>query len=239
MTARLLVGLALVAVALAGCGGAGPAGEDGTARLWVTRDKGEELLIDKRVAAGQTLLRALRAEADVDTRYGGRYVQAIDGIEGSSSAHRDWFWFVNGVAGDRSATEYRLRDGDVAWWDYRDWAEDAEELQVVVGAFPEPFVRGYDGRARPAVVRYATASLQPDAERIGAAIGADSVVPSSAPVEEGANILELVSGEERFRAAQREPGTGPKSPVQFTFAGDVDDLLAGQDGPYARRFEVP
>jgi hypothetical protein len=119
---RLSVPLLLVALALAGCGGEGPTAADGTARLWVTRDRGSEVLVDTTVPAGQTLLRALRARAKVTTRYGGGFVQSIEGVKGSARRNRDWFWFVNGLAGDRSAASYRLRDGDVAWWDYRDWS---------------------------------------------------------------------------------------------------------------------
>ena len=59
------------------------------------------------VPAGQSLLRALRSETKVDTRYGGGFVQSIDGLEGSARRHEDWFWFVNGLAGDRSAASYR------------------------------------------------------------------------------------------------------------------------------------
>ena len=99
------------------------------------------------------------------TRYGGGFVQSIDGVEGSARRHEDWFWFVNGLAGDRSAASYRLRDGDVAWWDYRDWSGDAETLEVVAGAFPEPFLHGYDGKVRPVAVRYGP-GLRPGAERI-------------------------------------------------------------------------
>ena len=98
-------------------------------------------------------MRALAAEADVETRYGGRFVQSVNGIEGSLGEQRDWFWFVNGYEGDRSAASYKLRDGDVAWLDYRGWEREGE-ARVVVGAFPEPFVHGYDGKTRPAVVRY-------------------------------------------------------------------------------------
>ena len=132
---------------LAGCGGAAGEGE-GTAQLWVTRDRGAKLLLDTEVEAGQTLMRALASEVDVETRYGGRYVQAVNGVEGGLAAQRDWFWFVNGYEGDRSAASYRLHDGDVAWFDYRAWQREGE-ARVVVGAFPEPFVHGYAGRTRP------------------------------------------------------------------------------------------
>ena len=100
---RLCIGLLLAALALAGCGGEGPTADDGTARLWVTRDRGASVLLDVEVPAGQTLLRALKSEAKVETRYGGGFVQSIDGLEGSARRHEDWFWFVNGLAGDRSA----------------------------------------------------------------------------------------------------------------------------------------
>ena len=144
MKRRYLSPLLLVALALAGCGGAGPTAADGTARLWVTRDRGRSLLVAATIPAGQTLLRALRSKAKLTTRYGGGFIQSIDGIEGSARQHKDWFWFVNGLAGDRSAASYRLRNGDVAWWDYRDWSGDAQTLEVVPGAFPEPFLHGYD-----------------------------------------------------------------------------------------------
>src|SRR5262245_48738114 len=126
MLRRVVPLLLAAALAVAGCGGGG----DGEATLWVTRDQGREVLVDAHVHAGQTLLRALRSRADVETRYGGRFVQAIEGVEGSLDSQRDWFWFVNGVEGDRSAAEYRLHDGDVAWWDFRSWA-DAERVPVV------------------------------------------------------------------------------------------------------------
>ena len=78
----------LVALALAGCGGAGPTAADGTAQLWVTRDRGSEVIVDTDVPAGQTLLRALKSKAKVSTRYGGGFVQSIEGVEGSARRHR-------------------------------------------------------------------------------------------------------------------------------------------------------
>ena len=228
-------GLLLAALALAGCGGEEPAGDTGSARLLVTRDRGNELLLDERVDAGQTLLRALRGVADVDTSYGGQYVDAIEGIEGDASEQRDWFWFLNGVLGDRSAAAYRLRDGDVAWWDYREWAHDAESLRVVVGTFPEPFLHGFDGGVRESVVRYAP-GLEEDALRVARVIGAEDVAPEGEPVPADASVFVLASGAERFEADVRGDSASPSAPVEFVFAGDVDRLLAGA---YERRLSVP
>lgn len=192
-------------------------------------------MLDERVDAGQTLLRALRGVADVDTSYGGQYVDAIEGIRGDSSEQRDWFWFLNGLLGDRSAAAYRLRAGDVAWWDYREWVDDAESLRVVVGAFPEPFLHGFDGDVHESVVRYAH-GLEEDAQRVAAVIGAEDVAPEGEPVPADASVFVLASGPERFEADVRGDSASPSAPVEFVFAGDVDRLLAGA---YERRLSVP
>jgi hypothetical protein len=225
----------LAALALAGCGGVRPSAADGTAQLWVTRDRGASVLVEATVPAGQTLLRALRSKARVSTRYGGGFVQSIDGVAGSGSGHRDWFWFVNGLAGDRSAASYRLRAGDVAWWDYRDWAGDATTLEVVAGAFPEPFKHGYGGHMHPAAVRFAP-GLRAGAERVAKVLGTADVAPLGVVAAGGANLFELVTGSPHLAAAMRSPGTGPSGAVSFSFAGSVDALLAGD---FRRRFASP
>ena len=106
MTRRALAALAVL-VLLAGCGSFGAGGEEGTATLWVTRDRGAEVLLDVQVDAGQTLMRALASKVELETRYGGRFVQSIDGLAGSLENQHDWFWFVNGYEGDRSASRAR------------------------------------------------------------------------------------------------------------------------------------
>jgi hypothetical protein len=133
------LGLLLAVLALVACGGGGSGG--GKATLWITRDRGTHVLLVRSVPAGLTAMQALDRMADIETRYGGRFVQSIDGIEGSLSGERDWFYFVNGIEGDRSAAEVRLHPGDVEWWDYRSWAKRMSQ-PVVVGAFPEPFLDG-------------------------------------------------------------------------------------------------
>lgn len=234
MTRRLTLALLLAAasLALAGCGGAER--HAGTATLWITRDRGSSVLVDTSVPAGQTLLRALRSKAKVGTRYGGRFVQSIDGVDGSLAKRRDWFWFVNGVAGDRSAVEYRLRPGDVAWWDYRDWTSDTD-VAVVVGAFPEPFVHGYAGNVRPAAVVYRRPADRRHAAAIAKLIHAQRISRNAASLPRNWNVFELLPGPTRF-VARRRSGGRPTDPVLMTFSGNVGALLAGA---YARRFSVP
>jgi len=129
-----LAAAVVLALALAGCGGAR---EHGRATLWVTRDRGDRVLFTGTVPAGLTAMQALERVQTVKTRYGGRFVQAIGGIQGDASKQRDWFYFVNGVEADRGAAEVRLHGGDVEWWDYRSWRH-AVSVPVVVGAWPEP-----------------------------------------------------------------------------------------------------
>jgi hypothetical protein len=215
----------LALVLLAGCGGSA-GGEEGTAQLWVTRDRGAEVLVDAEVDAGQTLMRALASEVELETRFGGRFVQAIDGLSGTLAGQRDWFWFVNGYEGDRSAAEYRLRPGDVAWLDYRSWKAEGE-ARVVVGAFPEPFLHGYDGRVREAVVRHAP-GLEERAQELAEEIGATAVAALGEPVPEGANVLEVLDGPARLVGELLGQTAG--DPVRFEIAGDPD---------YERRYAVP
>jgi hypothetical protein len=187
------------------------------------------------VPAGLTAMQALDREADVETRYGGRYVHAIEGLEGSLAGRRDWFYFVNGFDGDRSAADYELRDGDVAWWDYRSWRERMRE-PVVVGAFPEPFLHGYAGQTRPAVVRYQP-GLRRGAEAIGRVLRARSVLPASSATPAGANVFLLVKGPTRFTAGLRNESAAAGAPVRFVFAGDAVRLARDPDR-YRFRYEV-
>jgi hypothetical protein len=224
---RLL--LLLLAPLLLGCG----AGEEsGTASLWITRDRGASVVLVTKVPAGLTAMQALRRKADVETRYGGRYVQAIGGVEGSLSGGRDWFYFVNGVEADRSAAEYRLRPGDVEWWDFRSWRGRTAQ-QVVVGAFPEPFVHGYDGRVSPVVVRYEQARLRDAARAIAARVDADDVRPQSVAVPERSDVLTVVGGPTRLEATREASGR-----IRFVASADVARRLARDPAAYRFRYEV-
>lgn len=157
---RRVRALAAVAVVLAGlvpgtagCGfGEGAEKEGGAATLRVTRDFGHRSLgsvrLDK-VHEGDTVMRMLRSKFDVTTRFGGRFVQSIDGLTGQGAGGQvDWFFFVNGVEADRGAAEWNLSPGDRIQWDRRDWGA-AMRVPAIVGAYPAPFTTGIEGRRRP------------------------------------------------------------------------------------------
>ena len=54
-------------------------------------------------------------------RYGGRFVQAIDGLAGDQSHGMAWLYFINGIQANVGAADYTLHPGDHEWWDYRYW----------------------------------------------------------------------------------------------------------------------
>ena len=133
----------LLALVLAGCGGSGRG--RGTATLWVTEDRGAHVLFSGSVPAGLNGIQAVETKLKITTRYGGRYLQSVDGISGSLGSQRDWFFYVDGIEGNRSAAEVKLHPGQVLWWDYRHWTGSTMHIPLVLGAYPEPFVRALPG----------------------------------------------------------------------------------------------
>jgi len=145
------------AAAAAGCGfGPGPSSV-GTATLTVTRDYGSRTLVDETETdprSSETVLRFLDREADITTRYGGGFVQSINGLAGAERGGRryDWFFYVNGIESPIGSTQVHVHGGDRIWWDYRDWTS-AIRVPAVVGSWPEPFARASaDGGSRAILV---------------------------------------------------------------------------------------
>ena len=214
--------LALLVVAV-GCGSQA----SGKAEVWITRDRGAVVVRTATVPAGLTAMQGLERVAKVSSRYGGRYVHAVDGVaEGGRDA---WFYYVNGYLADRSAAEYRLRPGDVEWWDYRSWEDPAQD-PVVVGAFPEPFLHGYDGKRRPAVVVSSDRALgRRLAKFVHGRLGSPSL---------NANVLEVVSrAGPRLSARLVRPQAG--APIRFVVAATFARRLLSDPGLVRHRYAVP
>lgn len=145
--------LAVVAAFVAaGCGVGAGEGRDGVS-LVVTDGFGTTALLDTdtpKTTGSDTVMRLLQRNAKVATRYGGGFVQSIDGRAGGTPGGRpvDWFYYVNGVLADKGAASTKLHDGDVIWWDRHDWGA-SDGTKAVVGSFPAPFTQGPDGRKLP------------------------------------------------------------------------------------------
>jgi hypothetical protein len=138
----------VAALALGGCGlGAGSAPT--SVSLLVTQGFGAQTVVSNsrpKIVGADTVMRMLQRNATVATRYGGGFVESIDGLSGGGSS--DWFYYVNGVQAPKGAADTKLHNGDHVWWDRHQWSA-AESIPAVVGSFPEPFVDGYGGRRYP------------------------------------------------------------------------------------------
>lgn len=159
---RRAAALALVvALAVAGCG-LGPGKKlPGGARLEVTRDFGQSQLYSTSVPTirkDETVMRLLESKRKVTTSYGGKFVDSIDGLATHGAGGRsDWFYFVNGIEASVGAADHTLSPGDVVQWDYRRW-DAAMHIPAIVGAYPEPFVRGAGGKRFPVRVECSSPS---------------------------------------------------------------------------------
>jgi hypothetical protein len=146
------IGALGAALALAGCGlGAGSTPK--AVQLLVTRDFGAQRLHSNgapKINGQETAMSLLIRNYAVKTRYGGGFVQGIDGLEGGQEAGHpvDWFYYVNGAEAEQGAAATNVHPGDHIWWDRHDWSQTGE-IPAVVGSYPEPFLNGLEGKRLP------------------------------------------------------------------------------------------
>ena len=150
--AALLLVVLLAAVG-SGCGLGAEASEEDGASLLVTRDFGTRELGSGTAAelpGGETVMRLLQRDFDVETRYGGGFVHAVEGVAGGRQDGRpvDWFYYVNGILAGDGAAAHPVAPADRVWWDHHDWTA-TPDVFAVVGAFPEPFLSGVAGKRLP------------------------------------------------------------------------------------------
>lgn len=164
----IFVLLLLLAAIFGGCP-AQPANLDNTEQaivmVAVTRDFGQELILTEEVIIedGTDAMTALKTVAEVETKYGGGFVKAIEGLSSEEAKRLDWFYYINGVSLSQGAKDYALADGDVEHWDLRDWSY-LQFVPAIIGAFPQPYLNGLRGEVKPTAVVYDA----PFAEEAGA-----------------------------------------------------------------------
>jgi uncharacterized protein DUF4430 len=148
----------MTAAVVVGCGlGAGPKASE--TELLVSKSFGAEPVVQTdqpKIGGSDTVMRLLQRNAPkVTTRYGGTFVQSIDGVSGGGARGTfDWFFYINGILADKGAASIKVHQGDRVWWDYHDWGA-TDDIPAVVGSFPEPFLHGVDGRRLPTRVECA------------------------------------------------------------------------------------
>jgi hypothetical protein len=155
----------------------------------------------------------------VDTRYGGGFVESINGVSGGA-AGRDWFYYVNGVQARMGAASTAVHGGDRIWWDLHDWSA-ADSVPAVVGSFPEPFLHGVQGRRLPTTLecaRGASAACKQVASQLKAV---------GVPV--ATQLLGTGSGTDSLAVL-----VGTWKDLHGTFAGDLIAHGPSASGVYAR-----
>ena len=220
------------AVAIAGCGlGAGAGTSDVT--VTVSRGFGSTRLAQlsiRRVPGAETVMRLLERHFRVSTRYGGGFVESIDGVSGAAS-HRDWFYYVNGVEAASGAATTSVHGGDRIWWDLHDWSA-AEATPAVVGSFPEPFVHGVGGKRLPTTLECA-AGVAAACQRVSTELTAIGVPIASQEIgtASGSDTLAVEVGTWRalrgeIVASMIEQGPGASGVyAKFTDRGNALQLL--------------
>lgn len=120
------------------------------------------------VLPGTSAMAALMKVAEVETKYGGGFVNTINGVQsrftGSQGMKADWFIYINGIQANMGALNYKLHDGDIQHWDFHNWSFH-HRIPAIIGDFPEPFLHGYGGKTKPTIIAY-TDNLKEDAENL-------------------------------------------------------------------------
>jgi hypothetical protein len=230
---RPLVALCLVIAAAAvitGCGfGAGPGTKD--ASVLVTADFGAERIgsaVEKHVPGAETVLSLLERHFRVDTRYGGGFIESIDGHTGNS--HRlDWFYYVNGIQASKGAAATDVHEGDHIWWDLHSWVA-TDSIPAVVGSYPEPFTNGIGGKEFPTLLNCGS-GMQAECDVVGESLhhygvkAADQVIGTGS----GSDSLAVVVGTWRelngIIAAELIAGGPADSGVYAQFVGNSGAAL--------------
>jgi hypothetical protein len=237
--------MVVVGLALVGCG-VGPGAKTTGSRpvsLTITRDFGTHTVgtaHTSSIPSGETAMRFLERGFDVKTRYGGGFVQSIEGLTGTASGGRrvDWFYYVNGIEASQGAASRKVHAGDRIWWDRHDWSA-AMRIPAVVGSFPEPFTSGANGERLPVRIDCATPSQKQcdEVARRLVAAGVKAAPMSALGTTAGVEILRVVVG--TWKEIRRDPTVslidkGPKNSGVFAIPhADGIDLL-GPDGKVTR-----
>jgi hypothetical protein len=216
--------LAIAAVgsaALAGCG-LGPGSGTSAVTITVTSGFGAQRVASiakSKVPGSETVMRMLERSFAVRTRYGGGFVESIDGQSGSSR-RRDWFYYVNGVQAPQGAATTAVHRGDRIWWDLHDWSA-TNSVPAVVGSFPEPFVHGIAGKRFPTTIECA--------QDVGAACKRVTAALRGVGVPVSSQLLGTGSGQDTLALL-----VGTWSELRSALVGSVIQHGPAASGVYAR-----
>jgi len=149
-----LAALGGLALALAGCAiRSAPSG----VQLLVTREFGAHVVqrtSGLNAREGETMLALLSNAGAFPSSTRSGFVASIDGFSAAGQAAESgqsaqWVYYVNGVQARKPASTTKLLPGDHVWWDLHDASQSAGVPAAIVGAYPEPFLNGIEGKRLP------------------------------------------------------------------------------------------
>jgi hypothetical protein len=212
---------ALATLALAGCG-LGPGPGTGGVSLTVTKNFGGKpvaLVTQSKVPGAETVMRMLERHFHVGTKYGGGFVESIDGSSGNGS-RTDWFYYVNGVQAGQGAATTAVHKNDHIWFDLHDWRA-TDSIPAVVGSFPAPFTNGVGGKRLPTTIECAS-DVSAACTRVATELRAAGVPAAS-------QLLGTGSGPDTLGVV-----VGPWRDLESEVAASYIEHGPGASGVYAR-----
>lgn len=114
------------------------------ARVLVTREVGTQVLVDENLTLpeGSTAMDALHAVAEVETRHGGGFVHAVDGLASQYPERKvDWFYHVDTELAGVGAAQHTLADRELVLFDHRSWERTMHLDHVLTGLEDWPIDR--------------------------------------------------------------------------------------------------
>jgi hypothetical protein len=179
-------------------------------------------------------MRFLQKTHDVETSFGGGFVDSIDGVKGDKAGRRDWFYFVNGIEASKGAADFSLSPGDRIQWDHRSWRA-AMRVPVIVGAYPEPMLNGREGKRLPVRVQCERSESQP-CKDVLAKLSEEGVVATASTLsgQAGEESVRVVVG--KWSALRDLRGAaaierGPRASGVFArIKGETIEMLDGDGG---------
>lgn len=143
----------------------------------LTRDYGREVLAEKIVAPekGDTVMDVMLRHFDVETAYGGGFVNSIEGLSsgftGAADGQKrgtkqDWFYYIDGIMAEAGAGQFPVAGVSEIAWDYHGWA-NSMVVRTRIDAWPERFAGRQVDLAGGASFEKQIADLKTTAEAFG------------------------------------------------------------------------
>lgn len=140
----------LLLIVLAACGNKSEI-KSNRVDIIIAQDFGNEIMSIESFESnpGDTLLDLMDENYEVQTAYGGSFINGIDGLISGFTGKKDrkkndWFYYVNGILAQIGSGDHELNQEDVIIWDFHDW-NNGTYSSSVIGAYPNNFKKNYYG----------------------------------------------------------------------------------------------